>query len=454
MNSDTKIGILGAGVEGAALAVYFSGKGFSDICVYEEKDVVDLVLPPDVSVVSGGDAFERIYDREVLFRSPGVHVNRLFEARKRGIVITSAIRYFFDNCPCRIIGVTGTKGKGTTSTLIYEILKADGRHVFLGGNIGEPPINFLDELREDSIAVLELSSFQLQDLDHSPNAAVVLMTTSDHMDYHADRQEYWDAKKQIMIHQVKGNFTVLNADYEYADEFLRYGEGEKVLVGRERWGDFGIAEVGLLGAHNRENVMAACVVAKRFGVGEKVIRRVVKEFKGLPHRLEFVREVDGVNYYNDSFSTTPETSIAAACSFDSGVLLIAGGSEKNSDYAEWARALQMNNNVKMVFLMGDTAGRMEEALRGVVGTEKTSDERGTSGVEFPVEVYRCADLSVALQMAHKMAVKGDNVVMSPAAASFGLFKNYKVRGETFRRIVGEMAQRRPKRHQMLGGLNI
>lgn len=474
MNSNTKIGILGGGVEGAALAVYFSGKGFSDVCVYDEKGAVDCMLPPDVQVVSGVDSFEKIYDREVIFRSPGIHVDRLFEAHKRGITVTSAIRYFFDNCPCPIVGVTGTKGKGTTSTLIYEIFKEAGRDVYLGGNIGEPPVNFLDLLAAESTVVLELSSFQLQDLHRSPEAAVVLMTTMDHMDYHNDKQEYWDAKKQIMSFQGEKDFTVLNADYEYSDSFLEYGNGKKLMVSRKekvadgayvadgkvylagvkisdglRESDVlvcGTDEVGLLGAHNLENVMAACVVAREFEIKNNVIRRAVKKFKGLPNRLEFVREIDGVRYYNDSFSTTPETSIAGACAFDSPVLLIAGGSEKHSDFSEWALALQQNDNVKIVYLIGDVAGKMDEALRDaevrlneMIKGGMGSDEAIEAGVgAFPVEIYRCDGLETALKKAKDMAVKGDNIVMSPGAASFGLFKNYKVRGETFRKIVGDL----------------
>jgi UDP-N-acetylmuramoylalanine--D-glutamate ligase len=464
MLTKTKIGILGAGVEGAALALYFSGKGFEDICVYDEKTALEYMLPPDVRVILGEKAFNEIFDREIIFRSPGIHINRLFEAKKRGIKLSSTIQYFFENCPCKIIGVTGTKGKGTTSTLIFEILKEAGFDVYLGGNIGEPPINFLDKLNENSMVILELSSFQLHDLTASPHSAVVLMTTSEHLDYHKDRQEYWEAKKKILQQQGKGDFSVLNADYEYTDEFINYGQGEKYLVSRWKKVDKGayiergaiyfvddvlkgradevleVRDIGLLGAHNRENVLAAVTVAMKFGVEVSIIQKVVKEFKGLPHRLEFAGEIDGVKYYNDSFSTTPETSIAGAFAFEGPVLLIAGGSEKYSDFSDWAMAIQSNEKVKMVFLIGDTAERMEVELRRA---EKQLAEQGGFSQEeieagigaFPVEVYRCQNLEEALNMAKERAVKGDNIVMSPGAASFGLFKNYKERGARFIELV-------------------
>jgi UDP-N-acetylmuramoylalanine--D-glutamate ligase len=473
MLTNIKIGILGAGVEGAALAMYFSGKGFEDICVYDEKANVEFIMPPDVKVVFGEGAFENIYDREILFRSPGIHVNRLFEAKKRGIKISSTIQYFFENSPCKIIGVTGTKGKGTTSTLIYEIFKEAGFDVYLGGNIGEPPINFLDKLNENSIAVLELSSFQLQDLTISPHCAVVLMTTVEHLDYHKDRQEYWEAKKQILHQQRAGDFCVINGDYEYAGDFSKYGLGDKFMISRREKVEKGayidngkiffrdegaasgrgkdlmvleVKDIGLLGSHNQENVLAAVSVSLKFGIDLGVIKKVVRGFTGLPNRLEFVREIDGVKYYNDSFSTTPETSVAGAFAFEDPVLLIAGGSEKFSSFEEWALALQSNEKVKIVFLMGKTADRMEQELRSAEkqlaakaaeGTFSKKDIEAGIGA-FPVEFYRCADLNEALHMAKERAIPGDNVVMSPGAASFGMFKNYKERGQAFRDIVASL----------------
>lgn len=515
MEKNTKIGILGAGIEGLAVAEYLTKHGFKNVTIFDErKSTLKVDLPQNTFKVGFGG----IFGCEVLFRSPGIHTKRLDEARERGIKVTSTIQYFFENCPCKIIGVTGTKGKGTTSSLIYEILKADGKDVYLGGNIGSSPLTFLDDLNPFSWVVLELSSFQLQDLTISPHVAVVLMTTSDHLDYHADRDEYLEAKMPILRYQNDADFCVLNKDYDYVERFSGLGKGRKFFVSRKSEVDNGAyvkdervyfvegaerdfpkntlkvekpnqkttlkvnsentfkvicetGEVALLGEHNLENVMPAVCVARILGVSIPVIRKVVYSFRGLEHRLEFVREVGGVKYYNDSFSTTPETSVAAAYAFKGPVFLIAGGSEKNSDFKEWAYELQKNPNLKMVILTGyAVADRMEKCLKDAAAELKglrkslpqveslppapdglTLEEPRAAEVfdksvaetmyglgEFPLKVVRCVNLKEALKVAAENAVPGDNVVMSPAAASFEEFENYKYRGAAFRKIVGEL----------------
>ncbi len=464
MDKKSKIGILGAGVEGLAAAEYLAGHGYTDVTVFDSKENIEGVIPSGVNVSLGLDFFSdsdnAIYDCDVLFRSPGIHFAKLEKASKAGIKITSTTQFFFENCPCKIIGVTGTKGKGTTSSLIFEILKAAGKDAYLGGNIGESPLKFLDDLTPDSFAVMELSSFQLQDLTLSPQAAVVLMTTSDHMDYHADVTEYQEAKKPIALYQGKNDFCVLNADYDYHEKFLTAGDGKKYLVSRHDGGKitdgaftkcgkiYYVADgketeimethkVGLLGEHNLENVLAAVTVCMNLGIDLEAIRRGVRGFKGLEHRLEFVKEVKGIRFYNDSFSTTPETSIAAAYAFNGPVMLIAGGSEKNSDYTEWGMELQKNKNLKSVFLIGLMADRMEKALNEAhLRLSKQADPEDAA--QFALNIYRCGSLEEAVQKAFENGMPGDNVVMSPAAASFDMFKNYKYRGAAFKEIVGKL----------------
>lgn len=442
MKTDDIIGVLGGGVEGLAAAEYLSAHGYTNVTIYDERDTLDVEAP--VPTVLGAGAFERIGDCDVVFRSPGVHPSRLksFDGK-----VTSTIAFFMERAKGAIIGVTGTKGKGTTSALMYEMLKEDGRDVYLGGNIGESPLKFLDDLTDDSWTVLELSSFQLQDLTVSPHVAVVLMTTTEHLDYHADKEEYWKAKEPIAKFQEPDDFCILNIDYDYAERFRNLGEGKKLLVSRRQDIKEGAhvegpvilycspttcemlghtTKVALPGPHNLDNILAAATCARTVGVPIPVIQKVLYSFAGLPHRLELVREVDGVKYYNDSFSTTPETCMAAARAFQAPTLLICGGSEKNSDYTEWAKELQNNQNVTSVFLMGVTADRMEEALKNA------------EPQEAPVEIHRCGSLEEAVQEATKKARSGDVVILSPAAASFDMFKNYKERGQVFRDLVAAL----------------
>ncbi|MBU0668278.1 UDP-N-acetylmuramoyl-L-alanine--D-glutamate ligase [Patescibacteria group bacterium] len=468
MDKKSKIGILGGGVEGLAAAAYLAAHGYRDVTLYDENTSLEdadgrflggtgsgdgaLSGPPPVPAVLGMGAFDEIDECDTVFRSPGVHPDKL---KGFGGEITSTIRFFMEKRRGVVIGVTGTKGKGTTSALIYEILQEDGRDAYLGGNIGESPLKFLDDLNDDSLSVLELSSFQLQDLTVSPDVAVVLMTTSDHMDYHKDKDDYWMAKTPIARFQGEDGVLIVNSDYDYAEAFLALGKGKKVGVSTKGMVEKGAflsngkilymscdggmcrrevigetARVGLPGPHNLENVLAAVCVARSLGVGIDVIQKVIYRFSGLEHRLELVREAFGVKFYNDSFSTTPETCVAAARAFDAPTFLICGGSEKFSDYSDWARELEENMNVKAVFLIGDTAARMEEALKMAAMRGKVEE-----GKEFPLKVYMCGNLENALKEARAQARAGDYVIMSPAAASFGLFKNYKERGKRFRELV-------------------
>jgi len=452
MNQRSKIAILGFGLEGKAVMSYLLKHGYHNLTVCDANVDQKDEMPEGVSVSLGINYLEGLEEFEVIFRSPGLsYLNPLIQsAKNQGVETTSCTSYFMDQCPCPIIGVTGTKGKGTTSTLIYEILKKGGKKVFLAGNIGTPPLEFLDELNGDDLVVLEMSSFQLQDLTKSPTVAVLLNTTSDHLDYHADVGEYLEAKESILAHQNEKGVAVLNKDYEYFKYYKPLVKGALRLVSvksKVEDGAFvedggiysaeyeddefvcGVDEVALIGSHNLENILPAVAVAKYFGISNEDIAKAVKEFKGLPHRLEFVKNVHGINFYNDSFSTTPDTSIAAVESFDEPTFLIAGGADKGADYGEWAEKILTRENLCGVVLVGDTAERMELAIRG-------SRENGAYETT-PTKILRAENLKEAVDKSVKELANGGVVVMSPASSSFDLYKNYKERGEKFRKLVND-----------------
>lgn len=469
MNQHSKIAVVGYGVEGQAMLKYLVKNKFKNLTVCDQKVDLKAKMPSGVSVRLGSKYLEKLSDFEVIFRSPGVPHGRpeFAEASVLGSVVTSPTQYFLENCPCTLVGVTGTKGKGTTSTLIYEILSegfksgANGggktkKKAYLGGNIGNPPIEFLNKVKASDVVVLEMSCFQLGDLKKSPHIAVLLNTTEDHLDYYPDVDAYLAAKELILTHQNKESLAVLNFDYPYTKYYKPLVKGRMAMVSAKgtkvKYGAYvrasGTAkaeiiyvkdgteekimkanEVGLIGSHNLENICPAVTVAKEFGVSNAVIKKVVKQFKGLPHRLEFVKKIRGVSYYNDSFSTNPMTSMAAVDSFNVPTVLLAGGSDKGLSYADWARKILTKESLKMVVLYGDTSGKMFKAL--VSAAEKLSENDMT-----PTEIARCKNLKQAIEVgmhkAEEMVNKsGAVVVMSPAAASFDQFKDYKERGKKF-----------------------
>lgn len=432
-----KIAILGYGTEGKALAQYFAAKR-AHLTICDQNP--NLIVPENLHARLGAAAFENLKGFDIIFKSPGIPPARVGEIPTR-----SMTQYFFDHCPCTIIGVTGTKGKGTTSTLIYELLKAGGFNVYLGGNIGTPPLEFLDQLQPTSWVILELSSFQTQDLQKSPHIGIILNTTSDHLDYHADKNEYHRAKAQMIHNQTPNDKVIFNADYKSCLKIakvsraqaytvstrrnVRQGaqlKGKKIILKQDKK-TFEVCkkeEVGLIGPHNLENILPAVVVASLLDVSLKTIQKGVKAFKGLPHRLEHVATRSGVDYYNDSFSTTPETSIAAIQAFKKSIHLIAGGSEKYSDFHDWAKACMAQKNLKTIFLTGSmSAVRMEQALKKICPLRKS------------LKIMRVSTLVEAVAQANKIAKNGHVVLLSPGCASFEEFQNYKVRGETFKDLV-------------------
>lgn len=446
------IAVLGGGVEGVSSATFLAQKG-AKVTVLDEKETLDaqtkeLFAKQNILFIGGKKYADTLSVYDMIVRSPGVPLNLpgIEAAKQHGTVITSQTKLFFDLCPGRIIGVTGTKGKGTTSSLIYAMLKADGKDAYLGGNIGKAPFTFLDALTKDSWVVLELSSFQLEDAEKSPHIAVMLMVTSEHLakdkwgtqNYHATLGDYVSAKRNILSHQTKDDFAILNRDYPATNESDTYTEGKVFFVSREREVDEGAfvkdnivwlrrdgkdtkvldcQDILLPGKHNLENVCSAVVAATLSGASLDTIRAVLQIFKGLEHRLELVADINGVKFYDDSFSTTPETAIAAIEAFDSPEILILGGSTKQSDFTELGRVIRTKSNIKAIIGIGVEWERIKQAI-------------GQSGIDY---IEGAKSMQEVVLQAKEVAQSGDIVLLSPACASFDMFKNYKERGEQFKK---------------------
>ena len=442
---DKKIVIIGEGIEGKSSAEFLKKQG-AEVEIRDQKQ--------------GDDYLDDLDKFDLIVRSPGVKINDLKSSledntasggagsRGKPPEITSQTKLFFDFTPTKnIIGVTGTKGKGTTATLIYEMLKAAGRKVYLGGNIGLPPLDFIEKLDKESWVVLELSSFQLQDLTKSPHIGVLLMVTSEHLDYHKDINEYVRAKRNLLNFQTENDIAIINRDYPASNESDLNGESKVYFASREREVDEGCFALGnqivlrikgndmpiidtrellLRGDHNHENVCAAALAAYLAGVRVNAITEVLKSFSGLEHRLELVGKINDIEYYNDSFSTTPETAIAAIESFKNPEILILGGSSKNSDFKELGEIIGKRENIKAIIGIGDEWGKIKENIKDL---------------KSEVVVIEGADSMQKVVLAASMiAKKGDVVLLSPACASFGMFENYKDRGQQFKKEVDKLKE--------------
>lgn len=447
---DKMVAVAGFGLEGEATARYLLKHGIKPVLFDErpwegwEKESRERINSLGANFIFGPDAFLELKGFDVVFRSPGVRLSRVKESVSDHAFVTSQTKYFFDHCPAKIIGITGTKGKGTTASLIYEMLvkqrhgsKVKGQ-VFLTGNIGKiQPFEIIESLKPADWVVYELSSFQLQDLQKSPHISVVLMTTSEHLDYHQNQAEYWDAKASIVKYQKEDDYAVVNADYEGSLYIGKQGKGRKnwvsgkheiegvgvkggEMVGKVNGVDFKfqISNFKLRGGHNLENIGAAVAAGIIAGCGKEVVESVLNEFKGLEHRLELVAEKNGVKYYNDSFSTTPETAIAAINSFSEPLIVILGGSGKNSDFTALGETISKAKNIKAVILVGQERERILQSI-------KKTKAKVFEGAQSMEEI---------LSQARSVSKKGDVVLLSPACASFGMFKNYKDRGEQFKKI--------------------
>ena len=405
----------------------------------EKLDAEVLELEADGCQLRLGDTYLDNLCGDIVFRTPGMHPDKpeLQALRAVGAQITSEMEVFFALCPCTTIAVTGSDGKTTTTTLISEMLKAAGKTVWLGGNIGTPLLPKLDDMKADDFAVVELSSFQLMDMTHSPKRAIVTNLAPNHLDIHKDMEEYVDSKKNIFRFQNAEDLLVLNADNEITAGFLgngttrffsRQGKDAHVVlrdgvIFRGGKAVLNTRDILLPGVHNIENYMAAIAMVEDL-VEDEVIVHVAKNFGGVEHRIELVRIKDGVRYYNDSIASSPSRTIAGLRSFKEKVILIAGGYDKHIPYD--VLGPEICAHVKQVFLCGATAPQIRAAV------ENCADFHGQ------VELTDCGNFENAVRTAAAAAREGDVVLMSPASASFDEFKNFMIRGEFFKKIVKEL----------------
>ena len=405
-----RVAILGFGQEGKAV-LRFLKKNQPKI-----KPVI-LDKKRDLKYLS------KLKNFDVIYRSPGVPYNlpQIQSAIKGGVKFSSATDLFFESASARggrrskgtIIGITGTKGKSTTATLIYKVLKNAGRDVYLGGNIGKPAIELLPKLKKKSITILELSSFQLQGLKHSPSIAIILDVFSDHLDAHLDLKEYLAAKSNIVKNQKGSDLVFYFSGNKQSKNIALKIKGKKIAVASDK----NITGLKIPGEHNRKNAAMVMAVANELKVPQKGVIQVLKKFGGLTHRLQLVRTIKGVKFYNDSASTNPETTAAAIMSFPNHPkIIIMGGKDKNLDYEPVAEAAY-GEDVKLVIVFGENKKKIQLALDKVAKTKPAKD------------------LKSAVKMARETAKSGDVVVFSPGAASFDMFENYKARGKEFERIV-------------------
>lgn len=454
---EKKIAILGLGIEGLALYSFLKDKA-ANLTVLDSLSFAEFAEQnPDNSIIKdiedgklisifGSGYIDNLNDFDIIFRTPGISAlnPKIVAAAEHGVTIHSQIKLFFDLCPCQIIGVTGTKGKGTTSTLIYEIIKENfesdksGRRVYIAGNIGYPAITLLSQIKSNDIVILELSSFQLMDLKKSPSVAVITNLTVDHLNYHKDPEEYRSSKLSIIKYQTEDDFAVINQKAEQEFKLSSLTRSHIQYFGKEAGLDASVeeieghncvvlaktkeiickdSEIELIGAHNLENIAAAVLVCDKLDIGHDLMKTVIRRFNGLPHRLEFVRELDGIKYINDSYATNPEPTLAAINSIVGKKILILGGSSKGADFTYLAQQIK-TSDVRAVVLIGDEARNIERSLINV----------GFSGKVIMGD----QDIEKIVRQARDAAISGDSVILSPACASFGLFKDYKDRGNKFK----------------------
>ena len=395
----------------------------------------------------GEDYLNKIHKFDVIFRTPGLSPNtpQLQKAVTKGCQLTSEMEVFFALCPCPIIAVTGSDGKTTTTTLIAEFLKEAGHTVFVGGNIGKPLLPDVDGMTEHDFVVVELSSFQLMTMEHSPHVAVFTNLSPNHLDYHHTMEEYTRAKMNIYWHQSSQDRVIFNADNDVTRSLAKNAPGAVTLFSRRQRLEEGVclrdntiwltnamgsrevlpvSMIRLPGGHNVENYMAAIAAVDGL-VPDKCVRAVAQRFTGVEHRMELVREVDGVRWFNDSIGSSPSRTIAGLRGFDEKVILIAGGYDKHIPFDELGD--EIVKRVKCLVLTGDTSQKIRTAVKKADGYEPEK-----------LPIRQADDLAAAVVLAAQAAAQGDTVVLSPACAAFDQFKNFMERGNAFKRIVNRL----------------
>ncbi len=451
-----RITLIGMGVTNFPCIELFLQKGL-DVTVLDRAEASEQTQSGEAlkkqgaHFICGDEYLQHLSEFDIILRSPGVSFARqeLQDARRRGCVVTSEMELFFDLCPCKIIAVTGSDGKTTTTTIISEILKRQGYTVHLGGNIGRALLPEVERMSPTDLAVVELSSFQLLSMRRSPDIAVLTNIAPNHLDVHKTMEEYVFAKQNILRHQNAFGQAVLNLDSELSNQQETLARGmvkkfsqkkrvtdgayydhkdEKLYLARQKEAQAVVSrsEIRIPGMHNVENFLAAFAATQDLAE-ISCMREVAKSFSGVAHRIEFVREVDGVRWYNDSIATSPTRTIAGLRSFEQKLILIAGGYDKQIPYAPLAPELM--EKTRALILMGDTAKKIKEAL----------DTYRKDTAEEP-EVFFADSMEQAVYTARKIAKRGDIVSLSPASASFDLYPNFEARGNHFKELVNRLTE--------------
>ena len=442
-----RVAVLGIGVSNRPLIRMLLERGIAVLACDKtprealDDEVLELErLGAELHV--GADYLEGL-TADVVFRTPGMHPNipALRQLRAQGAQITSEMEAFFEVCPCRIIAVTGSDGKTTTTTLISKILEHAGRRTWLGGNIGTPLLPLAERMDADDLAVVELSSFQLMGMTRSADIAVVTNLAPNHLDVHRNMAEYTEAKQNVYRHQNANGVVVLNMDNAITNGFAADAPGtvrkfsrlarpengvylENGVIFRNGVKIMDAADIRIPGVHNIENYMAAACAVEGLASDADILE-VARTFGGVEHRIELVRELDGVRYYNDSIASSPSRTIAGLHSFDQKVILIAGGYDKHIPFD--VLGPEICAHVKTLVLCGATADKIRAATISA-----------PAYVPDQPEIVEAGTLSEAVQLAKAHAVPGDIVTLSPACAAFDQFKNFMVRGQTFKKLVGEL----------------
>jgi UDP-N-acetylmuramoylalanine--D-glutamate ligase len=437
--------VIGLAREGLDLTKFLSAHGGSVVITdrktrEELSDAIGQLDGANVTYRLGGHSADDLANVDVVYASPGVPPEHelLVEAARRGIRLSSLVELFFALCPAPILGITGSAGKSTTTSLVGDVLTADGRDVFVGGNIGRPLLGKLAEMTAASWVVLELSSFQLEPLRVSPHIAVVTNVTPNHLDRHPTMEAYWAAKGEILAHQSPDDWAVLNADDRWTMRYQPRGRQLQFSLEREVDGAFlrgddlvlgsdvlvTTRDVPLRGRHNLANVLAASAAAEAAGVSRDAMRNAIRAFHGVAHRLQNVAASGGVTYVDDSIATAPERSIAALKAYDEPLVLIAGGRDKHLPMEEWAAMIV--HRVKHVVLLGEMSDLVVDALRA-------ADPTYTA-------VSRAATMDEAVALARKAATSGDVVLLSPGGTSYDMYPDFEARGRDFARAAKELAE--------------
>lgn len=448
-----RVAIIGLGVSNIPLIDHLYNLG-ANITLFNNKpidkldsNILDKIYEKKLDYSFGENYLSKLVGFDVIFRSPSCRPD-LPEIEKevgRGAVLTSEIELVLEMCPGTTIGVTGSDGKTTTTSLIYEILKEENLNCYLGGNIGIPLFTKIADMKPEDFVVLELSSFQLMTMNVSPDIAVVTNISPNHLDIHKSYEEYIQAKANIFKYQDENNLLILNHDNEITKEFSKVANSKVIYFSSKEKLDNGLIldkgiikecenglrrhlvntkDIKLKGVHNSENICAAIAATSKIVSIESQIR-AVSNFSGVNHRLEFVKEMDGAKWYNDSIASSPTRTIAGLNSFDENIVLIAGGYDKHLDYTPLAEPVV--KKVNNLILLGQTSEKIYDAVRTeLIGKEKK------------INIYKVNTLEEAVAKAREVSGKGDVVLFSPASASFDMFKNFEERGNTFKNLVNKL----------------